>query len=212
MPPTDRCWPSMRTSGASISRFRPCPSSSPGRLVATEDKNFYEHNGLDFQGITRAGVFFPQNYGSGRRPRAPPPSPSRFKNFLLTNETTFSRKIEALLALKIERIAFEAEDSRASSQRDLSGHGALRVAAASLLYFDKSARAHHSGSRLSWPRCSRVPTITIRSAVTMRRSPAAITSSTAWPRSTTSRRRRPSRPRSILKVTTWPTGARIFAH
>ena len=34
-----------------------------------EDKNFYEHNGLDFSGILRAGRVFLENYGSHRRPQ-----------------------------------------------------------------------------------------------------------------------------------------------
>src|SRR3954462_13072484 len=38
-------------------------------FIAAEDKNFYEHGGLDFQGIARAMVFLAQNYGSGRRPQ-----------------------------------------------------------------------------------------------------------------------------------------------
>src|SRR6202790_3649757 len=37
-------------------------------FVAAEDKNFYEHGGIDFQGIMRAGLAFLENYGSGHRP------------------------------------------------------------------------------------------------------------------------------------------------
>src|SRR5438034_11776881 len=36
-------------------------------FVASEDKNFYEHGGLDFGGIIRAGIVYLQNYGSNRR-------------------------------------------------------------------------------------------------------------------------------------------------
>src|ERR671921_2177700 len=38
-------------------------------FIAAEDKNFYEHGGLDFQGIGRATLAFLQNYGSNRRPQ-----------------------------------------------------------------------------------------------------------------------------------------------
>src|SRR5258708_19666957 len=74
-------------------------------FVAAEDKSFYEHNGIDFQGIMRAGLLYIENYGSGRRPQGASTITQQVaKNFLLTNEATFSRKIrEALLALKIER-------------------------------------------------------------------------------------------------------------
>ena len=38
-------------------------------FLAAEDKNFYEHGGLDFYGIARAAMLYVQNYGSGRRPQ-----------------------------------------------------------------------------------------------------------------------------------------------
>src|SRR5207302_1088069 len=61
------------------------------------------------------------------------------KNFLLTNEVSFSRKIkEALLAMKIER-AFSKERILELYLNEIYlGMGAYGVAAASLLYFDKS--------------------------------------------------------------------------
>ena len=40
-----------------------------GQLLAAEDKSFYEHGGLDFQGITRAGLLYVQNIGTNRRPQ-----------------------------------------------------------------------------------------------------------------------------------------------
>ena len=74
-------------------------------FISAEDKSFYDHGGLDFQGIARAMVFMAQNYGTGRRPQGASTITQQVaKNFLLTNEASFERKIkEALLALKIER-------------------------------------------------------------------------------------------------------------
>src|SRR3979411_2518315 len=42
-------------------------------FLAAEDKNFYEHGGIDFSGMARAAVLYAQNYGSTRPPpeRAP---------------------------------------------------------------------------------------------------------------------------------------------
>src|SRR5256884_8152145 len=37
-------------------------------FLAAEDKNFYEHGGLDFSGLARAAVVYAQNYGSQPRP------------------------------------------------------------------------------------------------------------------------------------------------
>src|SRR3954471_19061226 len=69
-------------------------------FLAAEDKNFYDHGGLDFQGIGRPVVLLVQNLGSNRRPQGPSTITQQVaKNFLLTNEVSFTRKIkEALLA------------------------------------------------------------------------------------------------------------------
>src|ERR1700704_5402897 len=109
-------------------------------FIAAEDKNFYEHGGIDFSGIARAAVLFVQQYGSGRRPQGASTITQQVaKNFLLTNEVSFSRKIkEALLAMKIER-AFSKERILELYLNEIYlGMGAYGVAAASLLYFDKS--------------------------------------------------------------------------
>jgi penicillin-binding protein 1A len=116
------------------------PKLVTNAFVAAEDKNFYEHNGLDFQGMMRAGIFFIQNYGSGRRPQGASTITQQVaKNFLLTNETTFSRKIrEALLAMKIERTFSKQKILELYLNEIYLGMGAYGVAAAALLYFDKS--------------------------------------------------------------------------
>src|SRR6202451_3342335 len=42
-------------------------------FLAAEDKNFYEHGGIDFQGMARAAVLYAQNFGSNpRRSRESP--------------------------------------------------------------------------------------------------------------------------------------------
>src|ERR671938_19140 len=38
-------------------------------FIAAEDKNFYEHGGIDLSGMARAAVLYAQNYGSNRRPQ-----------------------------------------------------------------------------------------------------------------------------------------------
>src|SRR6202011_3374993 len=96
--------------------------------------------GLVFQGIIRAGLVFIENYGSGRRPQGASTITQQVaKNFLLTNETTFSRKIrEALLAMKIERTFSKQKILELYLNEIYLGVGAYGVAAASLLYCDKS--------------------------------------------------------------------------
>jgi penicillin-binding protein 1A len=109
-------------------------------FLAAEDRNFYEHNGLDFGGIVRAGIVYVQTYGSGRRPQgASTVTQQVAKNFLLSNEVSIERKIkEALLALKIERAYSKDKILELYLNEIYLGLGAYGVAAASLLYFDKS--------------------------------------------------------------------------
>ena len=109
-------------------------------FLSAEDKNFYEHNGLDFGGIIRAGMLYVQTYGSGRRPQGASTITQQVaKNFLLTNEVSLQRKIkEALLSLKIERAYSKEKILELYLNEIYLGLGAYGVAAASLLYFDKS--------------------------------------------------------------------------
>jgi len=109
-------------------------------FLSAEDKNFYEHGGLDFNGIARAGMLYLQNLGSSRRPQGASTITQQVaKNFLLTNELSFTRKIkEALLAMKIERTYTKDKILELYLNEIYLGFSAYGVAAASLLYFDKS--------------------------------------------------------------------------
>src|SRR3954464_4664660 len=74
------------------------PKRVTSAFIAAEDKNFYEHPGLDFTGIARAAVVMVQNYGRGRRPQGASTITQQVaKNFLLTNELSYERKIKEAL-------------------------------------------------------------------------------------------------------------------
>jgi len=125
-------------------------------FLAAEDKNFYEHGGIDFSGMARAAVLYAQNYGSNRRPQGASTITQQVaKNFLLTNEVSFTRKIkEALLAMRIERTYSKDKDPRTLSQRNLSRPWRLRrrrgIAG---LFRQIGQRANHRGSGLIWRPC-----------------------------------------------------------
>src|SRR6185437_6785693 len=108
-------------------------------FLADEDKNFYQHGGLDFTGIARASIAYIENYGTGRRPQGASTITQQVaKNFLLTNKVAFSRKIkEALLALKIERTYSKDKILELYLNEIYLGLGAYGIAAAALTYFDK---------------------------------------------------------------------------
>src|ERR1700723_2558783 len=116
------------------------PKLVTNAFISAEDKNFYEHSGLDFGGIARARLPYVHNFGKSRRPQGASTITQQVaKNFLLTNEVSFARKIkEALLALKIERTYSKDKILELYLNEIYLGFGAYGVAAASLLYFDKS--------------------------------------------------------------------------
>src|SRR5437764_9464953 len=109
-------------------------------FLAAEDKNFYDHGGIDFSGMARAAVVYAQNYGSNKRPQGASTITQQVaKNFLLTNEVSFTRKIkEALLAMRIERTYSKDKILELYLNEIYLGLGAYGIAAASLVYFDKS--------------------------------------------------------------------------
>ncbi len=116
------------------------PQLLKNAFLSAEDKNFYEHSGLDPEGIIRAAIITVQNKLSGRRPQGASTITQQVaKNFLLSNEQTFERKIkEAILAIRIEAAYSKEEILELYMNQIYLGMGAYGVAAASLLYFDKS--------------------------------------------------------------------------
>jgi len=109
-------------------------------FLAAEDKNFYEHGGIDYSGMARAAILYAENYGSNRRPQGASTITQQVaKNFFLTNEVSFSRKIkEALLAMRLERAYSKDKILELYLNEIYLGLGAYGIAAASLVYFDKS--------------------------------------------------------------------------
>jgi penicillin-binding protein 1A len=109
-------------------------------FLAAEDKNFYEHGGVDYSGMARAALLYAQNFGSGRRPQGASTITQQVaKNFFFNNEVSFSRKIkEALLAMRLERAYSKDKILELYLNEIYLGFGAYGIAAASLVYFDKS--------------------------------------------------------------------------
>ncbi|MGB0720291.1 MAG: penicillin-binding protein 1A, partial [Bdellovibrionales bacterium] len=116
------------------------PDLVKNAFLAAEDKNFYDHPGVDFFAIARAAVFNLKNYGSGRRPvGASTITQQVAKNFLLTNEVSYKRKIkEAILAQRMEKVMSKDRLLELYLNEIYLGARAYGVAAASLQYFNKS--------------------------------------------------------------------------
>jgi penicillin-binding protein 1A len=106
-------------------------------FISAEDKNFYTHNGVDPEGVIRAiGVML---RGDKRVQGASTITQQVAKNFLLTNEQTFDRKIkEALLSFRIESAYSKEKILELYLNEIYLGLGNYGVAAAALNYFGKS--------------------------------------------------------------------------
>ena len=107
-------------------------------FLAAEDKNFYNHIGIDFTSILRAAKRNINNIG-GRPEGASTITQQVAKNFFLSREVSYKRKIkEILLALRIEQILDKNRILELYLNQIYLGFRSYGVAAASLNYFNKS--------------------------------------------------------------------------
>ncbi|MGI9386411.1 MAG: penicillin-binding protein 1A, partial [Methyloligellaceae bacterium] len=110
-------------------------------FLAAEDKNFFKHGGLDLQGIMRAILVNIENYrnNSRRLVGASTITQQVAKNFLLSSDQTFTRKMkEAILAIRIERAFTKEQILELYLNEIYLGLGAYGIAAAALNYYGKS--------------------------------------------------------------------------
>jgi penicillin-binding protein 2A len=123
-----------RTEGVKIEEL---PKYVPGAVVAIEDERFYEHNGFDIKGITRAlfnNLFAGEITGGGSTL-----TQQLAKNALLSPEQTYKRKAEELfLAVKIEKVYKKDEILQMYLNQVFFGNGAWGISNASKRYFNKA--------------------------------------------------------------------------
>ena len=109
-------------------------------FIAAEDKHFYKHSGIDYSGIIRAALGNLRKMGTGKRPAGASTITQQVaKNFLLSSELSYMRKLkEAILARRINR-AFSKEHVVELYLHEIYlGTRAYGVAAAAINYFGKS--------------------------------------------------------------------------
>lgn len=109
-------------------------------FISAEDKNFYEHEGIDFTGIMRAVRDNIINYGHGKSLVGGSTITQQVvKNFLLTNEKSIERKIkEAILATRISHVYSKDKILELYLNEIYLGLSSYGVAAAAQNYFNKS--------------------------------------------------------------------------
>lgn len=105
-------------------------------LIATEDKNFYKHEGYDLTGLVRSTI---QNIIAGRVVQGASTITQQLARILfLSNERTFDRKIrELVVAARIEKSISKDKILEMYVNNVYLGSGAYGVEAAAQTYFNK---------------------------------------------------------------------------
>jgi penicillin-binding protein 1A len=113
------------------------PQQLINAFIAAEDDSFYEHPGVDFKGLLRAGL---QLALTGKKKQGGSTITMQVtRNFLLSNEKTYTRKLkEIMLALKIEHEYPKNKILELYLNQIFMGHRAYGIAAAAQVYYGKS--------------------------------------------------------------------------
>jgi penicillin-binding protein 1A len=114
------------------------PQLMKDAVLAAEDARFYQHGGVDYKGVARAAL---ENLRDARSQGASTITMQVARNFYLSTEKTFTRKIyEILLALKIERRLAKDQILELYMNQIFLGQRANGFAAAADIYFGKKLK------------------------------------------------------------------------
>lgn len=113
------------------------PEAMKKAIIATEDKNFYSHEGYDLTGLARSVIV---NLQSGRFVQGASTITQQLARLLfLNNEKTYNRKIkEFILASRIEKSVSKDKILEMYLNSVYLGSGAYGVAGAAKVYFNKA--------------------------------------------------------------------------
>lgn len=104
-------------------------------VLAIEDARFFEHGGVDYKGLLRAGL---ANVGKAKSQGASTITMQVARNVYLSSEKTFTRKIyEILLTFKLEHLLTKNQILEIYMNQIFLGNRAYGFAAASEAYFGK---------------------------------------------------------------------------
>jgi len=111
------------------------PKVMQDAVLAIEDARFYQHGGIDYKGILRAGI---ENLHDARSQGASTITMQVARNFYLSTEKTLTRKVyEILLSLKIESQLSKEQILEVYMNQIYLGQRSYGFAAASEIYFGK---------------------------------------------------------------------------
>ena len=115
-------------------RYENLPPMVVNAILATEDDRFFEHPGVDYQGLLRAAMELIRT--GEKRQGGSTITMQVARNFFLSSEKTYLRKLtEIFLALKIERHLSKQEILELYLNKIYFGHRAYGIAAAAQVYY-----------------------------------------------------------------------------
>ena len=120
----------------SVARIEDVPQVMKQAILAAEDDRFFEHSGVDLLGIARAAL---ANVAAGGKSQGASTITMQLaRNFFLSNERSYTRKIyEILLALKIETQLTKEQILEIYLNQIFLGQRAYGFASAAQIYFGK---------------------------------------------------------------------------
>ncbi len=119
----------------SLTPIADIPKAMSNAVLAIEDARFYQHGGVDYVGVVRAGL---ANVGRARSQGASTITMQVARNVYLSSEKTFTRKLyEILLTFKLEHLLTKDQILEIYMNQIFLGNRAYGFAAASETYFGK---------------------------------------------------------------------------
>ncbi len=120
--------------------YEQIPTPLVQAFLAAEDRNFFQHGGIDVSGLGRAMFKNVFNFVSGRRLEGGSTITQQVaKNVLLTNESTIGRKLkEAILSSRLEATLTKEQILELYLNEIFLGYRSYGVASAAYNYFGKS--------------------------------------------------------------------------
>jgi penicillin-binding protein 1A len=117
--------------------FDQIPQDMINALIAAEDASYFDHAGVDPRGLARAAVELVQSGGTIQSGGSTI-TMQVARNYMLTLDQTFTRKIrEILLALQMEQVLNKEEIFELYVNKIFLGNRAYGIAAAAETYYDK---------------------------------------------------------------------------
>ena len=121
-----------------LTPYADIPQVMKHAVLAAEDARFFEHHGVDYLGMVRAGL---ANFGRAKSQGASTISMQVARNVYLSAEKTYTRKLyEVLLTFKLEHMLTKEQILEVYMNQIFLGHRAYGFAAAAQAYYGKALK------------------------------------------------------------------------